>query len=546
MYTILIIDDESSIRNLMKAYLSQSSYKTVLAKNAEEAYGLLSSCHIDTIISDIFMPGDSGVDLLKSVKISSPDIPVILITGMPDIEMTKNAMREGAFELLTKPVSKNIVIKTVDKAIQHKELKKNNIFFRDVIETIFSRMTHADHSKTCSSGIKSGKTNTIEDKCSRDSANCSKKCCNLLTEAIGDKACIKQDTFQYKHLNKRTGLTRKNTIEYDCYVDTTTNETQPFPTEQYEFYNMIGISSVMQKVFNRINDLSDTDASVIISGASGTGKELVAKALHFSSIRAENPMVTVNCSALSRHLLESELFGHTKGAFTGAVKDKIGRFQAADGGTIFLDEIGDISPDIQIKLLRVLQEQTFEQVGDSKTIKVNVRVIAATNKNLKSKMLKGEFREDLYYRLNVVEISLPDLKNRPEDIPILASFFFNRFLNCYNRPVKKLSKEVLTLFACYPWPGNVREFEHAIEHAFVICHENEIKKQHLPEEIRDYIVNDSEPSEKVHHSEADKVLYILHQTGWNKAKTARILGISRPTLYQKIVRHKLEKKQPFH
>jgi transcriptional regulator with PAS, ATPase and Fis domain len=295
----------------------------------------------------------------------------------------------------------------------------------------------------------------------------------------------------------------------------------------------------MQEIFRLFEDLADTDTTVLITGESGTGKELVARALHYESIRAAKPLVTVNCSALAENLLESELFGHVKGAFTGAVKDKVGRFQMADGGTIFLDEIGETSSLIQLKLLRVLQEKVFELVGDSKPIAVDMRVIAATNRDLKEKIKSGEFREDLYYRLKVVEIMLPPLRERREDIPLLVDHFLSLFDRKFEKNIDGISSEVLSTFMQYLWPGNIRELEHAIEHAFVLCRDRTINVDHLPPEIKKYSKIQPHVSEKTSGYELQEILQALKKTHWNKAKAARMLGISRPTLYQKIKEYNL-------
>jgi two-component system, NtrC family, response regulator HydG len=312
--------------------------------------------------------------------------------------------------------------------------------------------------------------------------------------------------------------------------------------ERYNLHNMVGKSHKMQIIFRLLDELMNTDTTALITGETGTGKELVAKALHYGGLRAAKPLVTVNCSVLAENLLESELFGHVKGAFTGAQKDRVGRFQAAHGGTIFLDEVGDIPLRLQLKLLRVLQEKTFERVGDSITFQVDVRVIAATNRNLKDMVSQGDFREDLYYRLKVVEIPLPSLRERREDIPLLVNHFLNSFNKSYKKNIEGISQEVLKTFMVYPWPGNVRELEHAIEHGFVLCNSPTITLEHLPAEIKDYSAEEIFPpasTPKVSALQAQDILQALVKTGWNKAKAARLLGISRPTLYQLINSHNL-------
>ena len=312
--------------------------------------------------------------------------------------------------------------------------------------------------------------------------------------------------------------------------------------ERHQFQNIIGRSKKMQDIYRLLEDLANLETTVLITGESGTGKDLVARALHYSGQRAFKPFVTVNCSALAESLLESELFGHVKGAFTGAIKDKQGRFQAANGGTILLDEIGDISPLIQLKLLRVLQEKELERVGESIPQRVDVRVIACTNKDLKEKVRKGEFRQDLYYRLKVVEVSLPPLRDRLEDLPLLVDHFCRSFNERFKKNIEGISNEVLSRFMDYPWPGNVRELEHVMEHAFVLCHGGMITLEHLPSEIRD-----DGRTERIAVQEActhgsngaKEVLNALNKTHWNKTKAARLLGISRRTIYRKIYLHQL-------
>jgi DNA-binding NtrC family response regulator len=293
-------------------------------------------------------------------------------------------------------------------------------------------------------------------------------------------------------------------------------------------------------MFKLVEALSDLETTVLITGESGTGKELVANALHYSGKRALKPFVKVNCAALAENLLESELFGHVKGAFTGAIKDKQGRFELAKNGTILLDEIGDIPPRIQAKLLRVLEARTYERVGDAAVRKAEARVITSTNRNLREKVKTGEFREDLYYRLNVVEINLPPMRERREDIPLLVDHFCTMFEGTFKKIINGISEEVMRIFINYPWPGNVRELEHAIEHAFVLCNDRVILPEHLPP----YMLGPAQKAdagEKRSGDEAGFILDILTLTDWNIAKAARMLSMSRPTLYRKLREHGISK-----
>lgn len=309
--------------------------------------------------------------------------------------------------------------------------------------------------------------------------------------------------------------------------------------ERHQFYNIIGKSSKMQEIYGILDDLANLETTVLITGESGTGKSMVAKALHYSGCRASKPIITVNCSALPENLLESELFGHVRGAFTGAIKDTQGRFQAAQGGTILLDEIGDISPRIQLKLLRVLQDKEFERVGESVPIKIDTRVIACTNKDLKEKVKLGEFREDLYYRLKVLELRMPPLRERLEDIPLLSDFFCSSFNKSFQKNISGLSDEVMHVFMNYRWPGNVRELAHSIEHAFVLCHGRIITMDHIPLEIRESVGMGRNARDKSPVDDSEDILATLSKTDWNKAKAARLLGIDRSTLYRKMRKYRL-------
>jgi len=288
-----------------------------------------------------------------------------------------------------------------------------------------------------------------------------------------------------------------------------------------------------------------------LQGDTGTGKELIARAIHYNSPFREKPFVELCCSVLSENLLESELFGHVRGAFTGAIKDKIGRFEMANGGTILLDEIGEVSPSVQVKLLRVLQEREFIPVGGGKPIKVDLRIIAATNKDLKKEVERGEFREDLYYRLNVVLIKIPSLRERKEDIPFLARHFLEKFKKIFNKKIKSFSAQTLDCLLQFDWPGNIRQLENAIEHACVKCDREIIIAENLPEEIlAGNIMNNKNEVKKIRPLlatdrnlkgiEVHELVKVLEETDWNIAKTAKILGIGRATVYRKISKYNLK------
>lgn len=296
------------------------------------------------------------------------------------------------------------------------------------------------------------------------------------------------------------------------------------------FHNITGESEKIQKIYSLIEALSSVQTTVLITGESGTGKELVAEAIHYKGGRHNKPFVMVNCSSLSESLLESELFGHVKGSFTGAFRDKIGRFELAHGGTIFLDEIGDISSSVQLHLLRVLENHEFERVGDNKTIKVDVLIIAATNQDLKEKVKTGHFREDLYYRLKVVEIKIPPLRERKEDIPLLILHFLRKFNNKFNKHITHVSEDVERLFMKYHWPGNIRELEHSLEHAFILCRKSIISPEDLPEDFKD-MLNGNELN---NWDNPDIIIETLVKSEGNKCRASKMLGISRQTLYRRM------------
>jgi two-component system response regulator HydG len=308
-----------------------------------------------------------------------------------------------------------------------------------------------------------------------------------------------------------------------------------------EFQAMVGRDPKMQTIFRLIEDIAPTDATVLIQGESGTGKEIVARAIHQLSHRQDKPFVVIDCSAYPATLLESELFGHEKGAFTGATRQKIGRFEKANGGTVFLDEIGEIPPSAQIKLLRILQTQSFERLGGEKTLTVNVHFLAATNKNLLQEVKAGRFREDLYYRLNVIPLHLPPLRERPNDIPILARHFLRLFSEEQHKAIHDFSPEALRLILNYPWPGNIRELENSVEHAVVLAKGNQVEAIDLPAALFELTTQSMKGPlhglATMAEKEQEILLEALEKCQWNKKETARHLGISRNTLYQKMKRY---------
>jgi two-component system response regulator HydG len=309
-----------------------------------------------------------------------------------------------------------------------------------------------------------------------------------------------------------------------------------------EFSGIIGKDPQMQNIYRLIEDIAPTDATVLIEGESGTGKELVARAIHRQSLRRNKPFIVINCSAYPSTLLESELFGHEKGAFTGAIRQKSGRFEQADDGTVFLDEIGEIAPAAQIKLLRILQSQKFERIGGEKTLTVDVRILAATNKELLQEVQKGSFREDLFYRLNVIPMHLPPLRKRRNDIPLLARHFLRRFAVEQNKEIQDFSSETMRLLLNYPWPGNVRELENSIEDSAVLAKRSEVQISDLPSAISEVAPPvASETPGTIFENEKKLLQEVLEECDWNKKKAALQLGISRSTLYEKLKKYQISK-----
>ncbi|MGD2271919.1 MAG: sigma 54-interacting transcriptional regulator [Desulfobacterales bacterium] len=451
-----------------------------------------------------------------------------------------------------------IITRAIENKRYEEELEKHrsrleSIFrsVQDAIITVDTDMNVIEANRAaehiCGFTIASGRPFTeLTQKCDRS-------CHKILTETLSSRKTIQgyQIECQHPQRNKLIALVNSSplldgsgnfmgavlVIRDITRLSHLENELK----ERHHFQNIIGKSEKMQKIYNLLQTLANQGTTVLITGESGTGKEMAAKALHYAGSRANGPLVAVSCSALAESLLESELFGHAKGAFTGADKDKIGRFEAADGGTILLDEIGDISQLIQLKLLRVLQEKEFERVGESNPRKVDVRVIATTSRNLKEAVDTGKFREDFYYRLNVIEVKLPPLRERYEDLPLLIHHFCRVFNDSYKMNISGVSDEVLEKFMNYPWPGNVRELEHAIERAFVLCRNRVIQVEHIPIEIRDYTAVKTQFSGNKIDDDPEKILKALVKTDWNISKAARLLGISRWTMYRRFQKYKISR-----
>jgi two-component system response regulator HydG len=361
----------------------------------------------------------------------------------------------------------------------------------------------------------------------------------MIVACPGDCNCVTKDLDVIELIMKQTsGAIKRAAIQEEEIGNLRTR------IEHSRGYSgLIGKDPKMQIIYKLIEDVAPTDATILIQGESGTGKELVARAIHSQSLRKNKPFVVINCSAYPATLLESELFGHEKGAFTGAIRQKFGRFEQAHGGTVFLDEIGEIPPSSQIKLLRVLQSQKFERLGGEQTLTVNVRVLAATNKNLLEQVKTGEFREDLFYRLNVIPIDLPSLRKRSNDIPLLARHFLSRFASEQGKSLQGFSSEAMRLLLDYSWPGNVRELENAIEHAAVLAKGRHIDVIDLPSQLRHAEINDNDrvPRTTILENEKKLLEEVLEDCGWNKKEAAIRLGISRSTLYGKLKKYRISK-----
>jgi two-component system response regulator HydG len=553
---ILVVDDEESIRFTFESFLSDAGYEVAVAADFSSALQRLDESDFDLIFVDIILGGRTGIDVMRVVRDRELSSQVVIITGAPHLDTASDALRLGAFDYISKPVEQEMLLRLANTALKHKRLADEKEKYRSNLEAIFRSVK--DGIVTVDESLKIVEVNEAAERIcglkrgARDQVfssvetNCGKKCLRTLAATIQEKTPVEADRLECERTTvprQVVSVTSSPLLDHQGMFsgavivvrdETRLADLERDLGERRRFHNLIGRSEAMQKIYGLIETLSDLQTTVLITGESGTGKELVGEALHCRGGRSAKPLVKVNCAALSESLLESELFGHVRGAFTGAVKDKVGRFQRADGGTIFLDEIGEISPRTQLRLLRVLQEMEFERVGDSTPLRVDVRVIAATNKDLSEKVRKGEFREDLYYRLKVVEIALPPLRKRPEDIPHLTDHFLSKFSAKLGREVTGVSADVKKIFMDYPWPGNVRELEHALEHACILCSSGTITREDLPSHFLDFPGAASPADSTGEQNEVARILGALEKTAGNKVKAARLLGIDRKTLYRKI------------
>ncbi len=583
---ILVVDDEESLRLTFKMFLSREGYGPITtASTFEEATELVENQEFDLIISDIVMEGASGIDLLRRVKELGRQCPMVMVTGYPNVSTAAEAVRLGAFDYLAKPVKKEDLLRTARMALQQyalwkerNRLKEDKDRYQRYLETVFRSVR--DIIITVDPDMLVVQMNEQANRWAAEAAPDLKEGASLtaLPPAYGALAAdvervLADHTEVQEHRVEITSDEEDNQVVLRIsaspleaqqgrflgaaliFRDVSRLEFLEQRGQRTQFHRLAGSSKVMQAVYTMIENVGPVDATVLITGESGTGKELVADALHGESHRRNMSLVKVDCTAIPESLLESELFGHKKGSFTGADRNREGLILQADGGTLFLDEIGDVSSLMQLRLLRFLQERTFYPVGSDQPISVDVRVIAATNADLRAKVQKGEFREDLYYRLRVVDIQLPPLRKREGDLAALVQLFMERFSKRMGKPVSGISDQALQVLERYGWPGNVRELKHVMERACVLCKDTTITSADLPPELCAAVqegegaaigvtataalsaaVAPAESSEE----EAERILRILRQTDGNKAKAARLLGIDRSTLYRKMRQYNME------
>jgi two-component system NtrC family response regulator len=442
---ILLIDDDDSLRRVMEFSLTEAGYKVQAAASGEEGLTLFEMGPFDAVITDITMPGMSGMEVLAKIHERDEGLPVLVITAYGTIESAVEAMKKGAFDYITKPFNRDELRLTLDKALRMRRLEKENVELRAEI------------------------------------------------------------------------------------------------TDRYCFESIVGSSEKIRDVLDMAGRVAASDASVLITGESGTGKELLAKGIHYNSPRADGPFVAVNCAAIPEHLIESELFGHVRGAFTGAVKDKEGKFELATSGTLFLDEIGDLRVDLQAKILRALQERQVDRVGGKHPVSVDVRIIAATNKDIERAVKEGSFREDLYYRLGVITLHMPPLRERRDDIPMLVQHFLKKF----NRGSDvRIDPEALAMLTAYGWPGNVRELENSIERASVLKRGDTITPAELPDKLKkektsveNIILNLPDEGIALEDLEKNLIIKALEKHKGNQTRAAEYLGITRPTLIYRMEKY---------
>ncbi len=444
-HSILLIDDDDSLRRVMEFSLVEAGYRVAAAAGGVEGLGLFEKERFDAVITDVTMPGMSGMEVLVKVRERDQTVPVIMITAYGTIESAVEAMKQGAFDYITKPFNRDELRIILDKALKMRRLEKENLELRAEV------------------------------------------------------------------------------------------------TDRYRFDSIIGSSGTISSLLDMAGRVAASEASVLITGESGTGKELLAKGIHYNSPRSEGVFVAVNSAAIPENLIESELFGHVKGAFTGASRDREGKFELANGGTLFLDEIGDLRIDLQAKILRALQERQVDRVGGTRPVPVDVRIIAATNKDIEREVREGRFREDLYYRLSVVTLHLPALRDRRDDIPLLAEHFLRKF---NPGSVVRIAPDALSLLSGYGWPGNVRELENVVQRASVLKRGDAITAEDLPDKLKkekmsveNIILNLPDEGVSLEDLEKNLILKALERHKGNQTRAAEFLGITRPTLIYRMEKY---------
>jgi DNA-binding NtrC family response regulator len=438
---ILIVDDERNARRVLSAILEKMQYNIFQADCVDRAIEILSTESIDTVITDLKMPGKDGLYLFNYLKENFTDIPVIFLTAFGTVDSAVTAMTEGAFFYFIKPPDYVKLKAILNKAVEQKKLKNENAELRSRLEST------------------------------------------------------------------------------------------------YRFSNIIGRSPNMENIFRIVESIKDSSSNVLITGETGTGKELLANAIHYTSNRHYRPFVAINCAAIPRELLEAELFGYERGAFTGAVSKRIGKFEEAHAGTLFLDEVGEMEIPLQAKILRAVQEREIERIGGNKKIKIDIRLIASTNRELDKEVKLKKFRADLYYRLNVVQIKLPPLAERKTDIPLLVTHFIDKFSQREGKNISSVSPEVMNIFLSYSWPGNLRELENVIERAIVLAKRDIIGPGIIPVEIKREVKKKTKGADSVKplkELEIEMILQAIDAFSGNKSKAAEALGITRKVLYNRL------------
>lgn len=448
--TILIADDDSSLRRVLEYQLKEAGFEVLSAEDGKKALEIFGQNRVHAIVTDLDMPELPGIELLKAAKLKAPDIPVIVITAYGSIDSAVDAMKAGAYHYLSKPINREVLLHTLEQAIRFSGLLSENRNLRQAVSA------------------------------------------------------------------------------------------------QFTFEGIIGSSQGMRRVIEQAAHLARVDSTVLITGESGTGKEVLARAIHYNSPRSSKPFVTINCGAIPDTLLESELFGYRKGAFTGATANKEGKFEAADGGSVFLDEIGELPLQLQVKVLRVVQENEIDVVGSSRARHVDVRIIAATNRDLRQMMAEGSFRQDLYYRLNVAPLHLPPLRERRQDIPLLAHLFVERTCKRFRRDPVGIGREILKKLESYSWPGNVRELENVIERLIIFAQGDTARIEDLPDEILEpqFAVGKAVihiPPEGISLADLDRevILTALERNQWNQTRAADFLRITRNVLVYRMQKYRL-------